>query len=120
MMREEERSSSRRISPSPSSPYGRLSMARPHPRRRRQALERRGLATRGAIRGHVILGLGSLALMLAACGGGDGADSAATGSDSAGSALPVEMHVRWVLDPGFPATMTVHEPPEGQDVYEVR
>ncbi|MCK9485557.1 MAG: hypothetical protein M0R73_02480 [Dehalococcoidia bacterium] len=57
--------------------------------------------------------------MLAACGGGDAADGAASGIDGAGSALPVEMHVRWVLDSDFPATMTIHEPPEGQHVYEV-
>jgi hypothetical protein len=52
--------------------------------------------------------LGVLALT-AGCGG---SEATVTSGDA-----PVEIQVRWEIDPSFPAT--IHEPPAGQDVYEI-
>ncbi|MEX1023417.1 MAG: hypothetical protein WD058_09750 [Dehalococcoidia bacterium] len=61
--------------------------------------------------------LGGLVLLgaAAACGGGEGDATATAGAGD----LPVEMHVRWEVDDAFPATVTLHEPPPDQDLYEV-
>lgn len=64
------------------------------------------------------LALPALLAVLAAA-----AVSCASGADDGGAGgtggAPVEIHVRWVLDDDLPATMTIHEPPAGQAVYEV-
>ncbi len=54
----------------------------------------------------------SLAL-LGGCGS-DGRSSGPSGEP------PVEIHVRWEIDDSFPASITVHEPPSDQELYEVR
>lgn len=59
--------------------------------------------------------MAALAVVFAACGGAADAPSPAPPTDA-----PVEMHVRWEIDRAFPATITIHEPPAGQDLYEVR
>ncbi len=65
----------------------------------------------------------ALAVALVVAGGlaaACGAVSEAPEGTPASPGLPVEMHVRWVVDSAWPATVTVHEPPAGQALYEVR
>jgi hypothetical protein len=61
-------------------------------------------------------------LLTLACLGVLGLTSGCGGSEASGvpSDAPVEIQVRWEIDDRFPATMTIHEPPAGQDVYEIR
>jgi hypothetical protein len=57
--------------------------------------------------------LAVVAAGIVACGGG-------TVAPSTGARLPVEMHLLWVMDSAFPATVAVHEAPTGQALYETR
>lgn len=57
-------------------------------------------------------GVLSLVVFLAGCGG----ESAST---APGGTPPVEIHVRWEVDDAFPATVTIHEPPASQQLYEI-
>ena len=54
-----------------------------------------------------------LAVILVGCAG-DERPGTATGG------RPVEIHVRWEIDDAFPASVTIHEPPADQELYEVR
>lgn len=53
-----------------------------------------------------------LAVLLVGCGE-DRPGTAVPG------ALPLEIHVRWEVDEAFPATITIHEPPPAQALYEM-
>lgn len=72
--------------------------------------------------------LGMLLVLIAgACGSGDGTgegggdgEGAGDGPSAAAPGGPVEVYVRWELDRDFPAEITIHEPPPGQELYEVR
>ena len=75
-------------------------------------------ASRLALRTGALLAL-SIAVLIVGCGG-DGTATGAAASARTGDDLPVEMHVRWTVDPSFPATMTIHEPPADQQLYETR
>lgn len=60
--------------------------------------------------------LAPLAAILLAC------SSVSTDGELSGTSpgnLPVEMHIRWVIDESFPVTISIHEPPADQALYEV-
>ena len=63
-----------------------------------------------------LLSLVALLALATSCSA-DGGDADATVSPAGG---PVEVYVRWEVPADFPATITIHEPPPGQDLYEVR
>ncbi|GMU41178.1 MAG: hypothetical protein AMXMBFR23_20440 [Chloroflexota bacterium] len=60
--------------------------------------------------------LGVMGTLLVACSDGSDAPPATSGEGERG---PVEIHVRWHVESDLPATVTVHEPPPGQALYEV-